>query len=106
MRTDRYFMAKPRMATATIGGYGLGGMKRAILPISVSHLQPRATSLGIRTGGRGVLLLSDGLGATDIQGQGFGMKSPNPALLDKLQSLQLKSVQGKLPKKKNVSLTL
>lgn len=106
MRTDRFFLAKPRRSIAPIGvGLGGMGMKRAIKPISVSHLQSKAMKLGM-VGGRGTLLLSDGLGTSDIQGSGFGVKSHSPQLLDKLQNLSLKSVQGKLPKRKNVSLVL
>jgi hypothetical protein len=106
MRTDRHFLAKPRRAIAPIGmGLGGMGMKRAIRPLSVSHLQQKATKLGM-VGGKGVLLLSDGLGSSDIQGSGFGVRPHNPQLLDKLQNLSLKSVQGKLPKRKNVSLIL
>jgi hypothetical protein len=106
MRTDRHFLARTRGAIAPIQiGLGGMGMKRAIRPLSVSHLQQKAQKLGM-VSGRGTLLLSDGLGTSDIQGSGFGVRSPNPQLLDKLQNLSLKSVQGKLPKRKNVSLVL
>jgi hypothetical protein len=106
MRTDRHFLVRPRTMINPIGvGLGGMGMKRAIRPISVSHLQSKASKLGM-IGGKGVLLLSDGLGTSDITGSGFGVRSHNPQLLDKLSNLSLKSVQGKLPKRKNVSLIL
>lgn len=109
MRKDRHFLiGKSTRAIRPIGmgiSSSLSNTKRAIRPISVSHLQPLGRHLGKSSMGRGVLLLSDGLGASDIQGSGYGMRTPKPDLLDKLQNLSLKSIQGKLPRKKNVSIT-
>jgi hypothetical protein len=104
MRADRHFVIGARNRSIRPVGSGISTQKRAILPISVSHFG-MAKPLGLSSRGRGVLLLEDGLGVSDIQGNGFGVKSPNMGLLDKLQNLSLRSVQGKLPKKKNVSVS-
>jgi hypothetical protein len=104
MRADRHFVIGARTRSIRPVGSGISNQKRAIMPISVSHFG-MATPLGLTSRGRGVLLLEDGLGVSDIQGNGFGTKTPNAGLLDKLQNLSLRSVQGKLPKKKNVSVS-
>jgi hypothetical protein len=108
MRADRHFVIGARTKSIHPIGMGitrsLSNQKKAILPISVTHFG-MAKPLGLTSRGRGVLLLEDGLGQSDIQGNGFGVKAPNAKLLEKLQSLSLRSVQGKLPRKKNVSIS-
>jgi hypothetical protein len=108
MRADRHFVIGARSKSIRPIGMGvsssLSNQKRAILPISITHFG-MSKPLGLTSRGRGVLLLEDGLGQSDIQGNGFGVKSHNAGLLDKLQKLSLKSIQGKLPRKKNVSIS-
>ena len=110
MRTDRHFLVGTnaraiRPIGTGISSSSLSNIKRAILPISVTR-KPLGHHVGFgRVGGRGTLLLSDGLGTSDIQGSGYGVRTPKPELLDKLQNLSLRSIQGKLPRKKNVSIT-
>ena len=108
MRTDRHFLVGTNARAIRPIGTGLSSsslsnVKRAILPISVTR-KPLGHHVS-RIGGRGTLLLSDGLGVSDIQGTGYGVRTPKPELLDKLQNLSLRSIQGKLPRKKNVSIT-
>jgi hypothetical protein len=82
------------------------GLKRAVMPLGVK-VQNLAEKMGI-SGRGGVLLLSEGLGSADknatfggrMCGSGYGVKSHNPAVLQKLERLQI----GK-PSRKNVSIS-
>lgn len=108
MRADRHFVIGKKSKSINPIGMGmtrsLSNQKKSILPISVTHFG-MAKPLGLTSRGRGVLLLEDGLGQSDIRGNGFGVRTPNPKLLEKLQSLSLRSVQGGAIKKKNVSIS-
>lgn len=107
MRLLRQFLVGPRNKIIHPSGMGQKptGLKRAVMPLGVKR-QILSEKLGI-SGRGGVLLLSDGLGAADknatgtgMCGKGYGVKSPNPAVLQKLERLQI----GK-PLRKNVSIS-
>lgn len=99
-------------------GMGMAnGFKRALLPIKSSHLN----MTNMPTLGKGVpLLLQEDLGVSDIGGsgmccascakgmacmkkggKGFGVPPISQKLVDKLQKLSLKSIEG-VKKRKNV----
>ncbi len=107
MRLSRQFLvpSRSRMIRPVGQGQKPMGLKRAVMPIGVKR-QVLAEKMGI-SGRGGVLLLSEGLGSADKNavsggmncGRGFGVKTPNPAFLQKLERLQI----GK-PTRKNVSI--
>jgi hypothetical protein len=103
MRPHRHFLIRHQSRTLQGSGLQKQFRKFVAMPLSVTHLRPMAQKLGITSGGRGVLLL-DKENDPNIVGTGFHVKSPNPALLDKLQNLALKSVQGIPIKKKNIRI--
>jgi hypothetical protein len=103
MRLSRQFLvpSRSRMIKPVGQGQKPMGLKRAVMPLGVKR-QVLAEKMGI-SGRGGVLLLSEGLGSADKNavsgGRGFGVKSPNPAVLQKLERLQI----GK--PRKNVSIS-
>lgn len=109
MKLSRQFLVRPR--SKIIRPIGMGskpmGLKRSVMPLGVKK-QMLAEKLGVSTLG-GTLLLSEGLGAAEknatgsgmcLKGKGYGVKSPNPLALQKLERLQI----GK-PSRKNVSVS-
>jgi hypothetical protein len=107
MSSKRHFA--PYSRTRLIHSYGGNGMKRGLMPIKITHTSVHPM---MSMNGRGSsLLLSEDLGATDLggtgvcpcekKGKGFGVPTISPKLVDKLQKLSIKSIEG-VKKRKNV----
>lgn len=118
MPNQRQFVPHSRHKFIRPIGMGMSqGLKRAVLPISATHLNmTQMPSLG-----KGIpLLLQEDLGVSDIGGngmccascvkgmpcmkkggKGFGVPPISQKLVDKLQKLSLKAVDG-VKKRKNV----
>ena len=106
MRLSRQFLVAPRGKMIKPVGMGQKpmGLKRAIMPLAVKK-PLLSQKMGI-SGRGGVLLLSEGLGSADknavgngMCGRGYGVRSPNPQVLEKLERLQI----GK--PRKNISVS-
>ena len=93
------FLVKNRMIKP-MGMSQQSGRSIGIMPIG-THKKVISKHLGnIKGGGSPALLLSHDLGSSSI-GSGFGVKSPNPNLINKLENLSI----GNKPKR-NVRLIL
>lgn len=118
MSSQRQFVPHSRHRFISPMGMGMSqGVKRSMLPIKATHLN----MTHMPTLGKGVpLLLQEDLGVSDIGGtgsccsscakgmacskkggKGFGVPPISQKLVDKLQKLSLKSIDG-VKKRKNV----